>query len=80
MSSDSSVKQCHRNNYDKVRIDKTQQNTKSSLCYDREETINHLIIERSKLGQRECKTRYDKVGKMIHWEFCQKLKFDKRKK
>ena len=65
-----------RTNHIKARIDKTQQNCKCRLCGDRDETINHIISECSKLAQREYKARYDWVGKMIHWEMCKKFKFD----
>ena len=40
-------------NHIKARIDKTQQNSKCRLCGDRDETINHIISECSKLGQKE---------------------------
>ena len=46
------------------------------LCGDRDETINHIISECSKLAQKEYKARYDWVGKVIHWEMCKKFKFD----
>ena len=59
-----------RTNHIKVRIDKTQQNSKCRLCGDRDETINHIISECSKLAQKEYKTRHDWVGKVIHWEMC----------
>ena len=65
-----------RTNHIKARIDKTQQNSKCKLCGDRDETINHIISECSKLAQREYKARHDWVGKVIHWEMCKKLKFD----
>ena len=65
-----------RINQIKARIDKTQQNSKCSLCGDRDETINHIISECSKLAQKEYKTRHDWVGKVIHWEMCKKFKFD----
>ena len=58
------------------RIDKTQQNSKCSLCGDRDETINHIIIECSKLAQKEYKTRHDWVHKVIHWDMGKKFKFD----
>ena len=64
-----------RTNHIKSRIDKTQQNSKCRLCGDRDETINHIISECSKLAQ-EYKTRHDWVGKVIHWEMCMKFKFD----
>ena len=62
-----------RTNYIKARIDKTQQNSK---CGDRDETINNIISECSKLAQREYKTSHDWVGKVVHWEMCKKFKFD----
>ena len=65
-----------RTNHIKARIDKTQQNSKCSLCSDRDETINHIISECSKLAQKEYKTRHNWVGKVIHWEMCKKFKFD----
>ena len=65
-----------RTNHIKARIDKTQQNSKCRLCGDRDETINHIISESSKLAQKEYKARHDWVGKVIHWEMCNKFKFD----
>ena len=41
-----------RTNHIKARIDKTQQNSRCSLCSDRDETINHIISECSKLAQK----------------------------
>ena len=38
-----------------------------SSCGNRDETINHIITEWSKLAQRECRTKHDWVGKMIDW-------------
>ena len=46
-------------NYIKMRIDKTQQNSNCRLCCDRDETINHIKSECSKLAQKEYKTRHD---------------------
>ena len=57
-----------RTNHIKARIDKTQQNSKFRLCGDRDETINHIISECSKLAQKEYKVRHDWVGKVIHGE------------
>ena len=65
-----------RTNHIKARIDKTQQNSKCRLCSDRDETINHIISECSKLAQKGYKTRHDCVGKVIHWEMCKKFKFE----
>ena len=47
-----------RTNHIKTRIDK-QQNSKYRLCGDRDETINHIISECSKLAQKEYKARND---------------------
>ena len=63
-------------NHIKARIDKTQQNSKFRQCSDRDETINHIISECSKLAQKEYKARQDWMGKVIHWEMCKKFKFD----
>ena len=65
-----------RTNHIKARIDKTKQNSKCMLCNDRDETINHIISECSKLAQKECKARRDWIGKVIHWEMCRKFQFD----
>ena len=43
----------------KAKIDKMQQNSKCRLCGDRDESINHIISERSKLLQKEYKTRHE---------------------
>ena len=59
-----------------ARIDKTQQTSKCRICGDRDETINHIIIECSKLAQKEYKARHDWVGKVIHREMCRKFQFD----
>ena len=53
-----------------------QQNSKCSLCGDRDETINHIISKCSKLAQKEYKIKHNWVGKVIYWEMCKELKFD----
>ena len=45
-------------------------------CDNRDETINHIASECSKLTQKEYKTKHNWVGKVIHWEMCKKFKFD----
>ena len=57
-----------RTNHIKARIDK--------ICGDRDETVNHIISEGSKLAQKEYKARHDWVGKVVHWEMCRKFHFD----
>ena len=44
--------------------------------WDRDETIDYIISECSKLARKEYKTRHDWVGRVIHRELCKKLKFD----
>ena len=63
-------------NNSKAKIDNTQQNIKCRLYGERNEKINQIISESSKLTQKEYKTRHVWLGKVIHWELCQKLKFD----
>ena len=65
-----------RTNHIKARIDKTQQNSKCRLCRDRDETINYIISECSKLALKEYKAWYDWVGKVIDLEMWRKFKFD----
>ena len=69
-----------RTNHIEAREDKTQQNSKCRLCSDRDEIINHIISECSKLAQKGYKARHDWVGKVIHWEICKKFKFDNTNK
>ena len=60
-------------NWIKVKIDNTRQNRKCRLCGDRDEAVNYMINECSKLAQKEYKIRHDWVGKVIHWELCKRL-------
>ena len=65
-----------RINHIKARIGKTKQNSRCRLWSERDETINHIISECSKLAQKEYKTRHDWVCKVVYWEWCKKLKFN----
>ena len=65
-----------RTNHIKARIDKTQENSKCRLCGDRDETINHIISESSKLALKEYKARHDWLGNVIHWDMSKKFKYD----
>ena len=40
---------------------------------DRDESINDIRSECSKLAQKEYNGRYVRVGKVIHWEMCKKF-------
>ena len=42
--------------------DKTKQNSKCRLCGDRDETINHMINECSKLAPKKKGVRLHKTG------------------
>ena len=55
---------------------KTQQNSRCRLCGDRDETINPIISECSKLEQKEYKIRHDWVEKVIYRELCKEFKFE----
>ena len=46
------------------------------FCGERDETINRIITECSKLAQKEYKTRHNWARKVIHRELCNKLKFN----
>ena len=63
-----------RTNHIKARIGKTQQNGKCMFCGDRDETINHIICESSKLAQKESKIRHGLMGKVIYREIYKKFK------
>ena len=65
-----------RRNYEKAKIDKTRQNSSCRLCGDRDEKINHIISECSKLALEPSKTKHDRVGKEINWELWKEFKFN----
>ena len=65
-----------RTNHIRARIDNAQQNCKCWLCGDRDESINYIISECSKLAQKVYKTKHDWMGKVIHWGMCNKFKLD----
>ena len=69
-----------RTNYIQAKINNMQQNNKSWLCGDKEEAINHILSECNKLEEKECKTRHNWVGKVIHMELCKKLNVDNTSK
>ena len=56
----------------KVKIDNTQQGSKWRLHGNKDETINQMINENSKITEKY-KSTHDWV---IPWEFCKKLKFN----
>ena len=62
-----------RLNYIKTKIDNTK-NSKCCLFGERDETVNYIIREWSKLTRKEYKSKHDCVGKVIHWELYKQLK------
>ena len=66
-SSSGSSKEHIRTNYTEKSI---VQNRIDRVDYaEKDETINHIISVYSKLTQKDYKTRFNCVGKVIHWEF-----------
>ena len=59
-----------RTNYVKVKLVKMEEISKCRFRGDRDETINHMISECSKLVQKENVTRHDWMGKVILWVLC----------
>ena len=53
----------------------------SSLCRvygQAEETVAHIVAERSKLAQNDFKKlKHDNVAKVIHWKLCGKWGFER---
>ena len=43
---------------------------KCRLYGDKNQKVNHMISEYSKLSQKKYKTKQNWVGKVIHWELC----------
>ena len=64
--------QAVRTNVIKAKIDNTQEQSKCRMCGEKDETVNHLISECSKMAQREYKRRHDWVGRRVHWDVCKK--------
>ena len=64
-------------NYIKYDIDKTAKSPVSSMCGTRNETISKIASECGKLAQKEYKWRHDSVGRYVHWQFCEKLGFNR---
>ena len=49
----------------------TEKNVQSicRVCGAADETVAHIVSDRSKLGQKEHKqVRHDNVAKMLHWK------------
>ena len=59
-----------RTNYVKYHIDKSVDSPSCEMFGETSKTINHNVIEYSKLAQRECKRRHDNVARMVHSKLC----------
>ena len=57
-----------RTNAIKAKIDKQNVSPLCRLCGEKDETVNHVICECSKLAQNDYKKRHDNVARVIHWE------------
>ena len=55
--------QAIRTNYVKTTIDKSQEDLKSRMCKQNNETISHIVSGCPKLVQKEYKKRYDNVAR-----------------
>ena len=69
-----------RTNHIKAIVDKRQENSKFTLCNNRDETIDLIISKGSKLSHKEYKTRHDWFGKVIHWKMWKEFIFNYTKK
>ena len=57
-------------------MSKNKNNYNNRVCGDRDEKINHIISECSKLAQQGYKRIYDWVSKVIHLKMYKKFKYD----
>ena len=60
--------QAIRTNLIKVKIDKTQQESKCRMFGQSDESASHILSEFCKVAQKEYERRHDWVGKRVHWE------------
>ena len=58
-------------------IDKTAESPLCRMHGTRNETISHIVGKCGKLPQKEYKRRHGSVGKYVHWQFCEKLEFNR---
>ena len=73
----SALEQSIRTNYIKCNIDKTAESLLCKMCGTRNETISHIVSEYGKPAQKEYKQKHDSVGRYVHWQFCEKLGFNR---
>ena len=73
----SAQEQSIRTNYIKYNIDKTAESPLCRMYGTRNETISRIMSECGKLAQKEYKRRHNSVGRYVHWQFCEKLGFNR---
>ena len=73
----SAQKQFIQRNYSKYNIDKTPEPPLYRMCDTRNETISHIVGECGKPAQKEYKQRHHCVWRYVHWQFCEKLGFNR---
>ena len=69
--------QAIRTNYVKDNTDKIANSPLCRMCGTKNETISYIVSECCKLAQKECKQRHDSVRRYVHWQFCEKLGFNR---
>ena len=47
------------------------------MCGTRNDNISHIVSECRKLAQKEYKRRHDNVGRYVHWQFSEKIGFNR---
>ena len=62
----------------KAKIDNIRKNSRCSVCGGKDEPINRIINEFSKLAHTEYKNIYDWVGMVIYWELCKEFHHTKK--
>ena len=62
-----------RTNLVKAKIEISQGDSLCRVCRKVDESINHIVSGCSKLAQKECKTRDDNLGKIVHWKLARKF-------
>ena len=46
------------------------------MCRKVDESIDHIVSGCSKLAQKECKRKYDNLGKIVYWKLARKYNFE----
>ena len=73
----SAQEQSKRANYIKWNIDKTGKLPHCRMCGTRNKNISHVVSECGKFAQKEYKRRHYSVGRYVHWQFREKLGFNR---